>query len=271
MLEQVKAMMQGGAGMTTLSGKTALVTGAGAGIGRGSALSLARAGAAVVVSDLHGDGAEETRATIVRAGGRAAAHVGDVSRADDVRAGIALAQAEFGGLDIVHANAGVEHYVDLEADADMARLIDVNLKGVLFCFREAIPHLRARGGGALIATSSVQATHSLPGCVVYAAAKAAVVCAVRTLALEVGRDGIRVVAVSPGTIDTPMLRRDLADMNLADAEGFLDRVRTANTLGRIGTPQEIGDVVAFLASPAAAYITGTNIVVDGGFSAVKSF
>ena len=86
-----------------------------------------------------------------------------------------------------------------------------------------------------------------------------------------GGDGIRVVAVSPGTIDTPMLRRDLADMNVADAEGFLQRVRNANTLGRIGTAEEIGNVVVFLAGSGASYITGTNIVVDGGFTAVKTF
>jgi NAD(P)-dependent dehydrogenase (short-subunit alcohol dehydrogenase family) len=258
---------------TTLAGKTALVTGAGSGLGRGSALALARAGAAVVVNDVDRDGAAGTVGAIRDSGGAAAIHIGDVSRPVAVREAIAIATDKFGGLDIVHANAGVERYVDLEkmSDEDMALLIDVDLKGVLLCFREAIPHLRARGGGVLIATSSVQATHSLPGCVVYAAAKAAVVAAVRTLALEVGRDGIRVVAVSPGTIDTPMLTRDLADMNLADAEGFLQRVRDANTLGRIGTPQEIGDVVVFLAGPGAAYITGANIVVDGGFTAVKSF
>jgi len=259
--------------MSILKDKMALVTGAGSGLGRGSALALAAAGAAVVVNDVERKGAEETAAAIQAAGGRSVVSIGDVSRVADVRSAIALAVKEFGGLDIVHANAGVERYVDLEkmSDEDMALLLDVDLKGVLLCFREAIPALRDRKGGVLIATSSVQASHSLPGCVVYAAAKAAVIAAVRTLALEVGRDGIRVVAISPGTIDTPMLTRDLADMNVADAEGFLQRVREANALKRIGTAEEIGDVVVFLAGPGAAYITGTNIVVDGGFTAVKGF
>ena len=186
---------------------------------------------------------------------------------------VARTIASYGGLDIVHANAGVERYEALEtmADVDLELLLDVDLKGVLLCFREAIPELRKRGGGVLLATSSVQATHSLPGCVVYAAAKAGVIAAVRTLALEVGKDNIRVVSVSPGTIDTPMRTRDLADMNTADAEGFLQRVRDANTLGRIGTPKEIGDVIVYLAGPNASYITATDIVVDGGFTAVKSF
>ena len=256
-----------------LKGKVALITGAGSGLGRGSAVALANAGASVVVNDVAARGAEETAAELKKLGAPVAISVGDVSRVDDVRAAIAKAVESFGGLDIVHANAGVERYVELEKmnDEDMALLLDVDLKGVLLCFREAIPALRARGGGALIATSSVQASHSLPGCVVYAAAKAAVIAAVRTLALEVGRDNIRVVAISPGTIDTPMLTRDLADMNVDEAEGFLQRVRNANTLGRIGTPAEVGDVVVYLASERASYITGTNIVVDGGFTAVKSF
>lgn len=256
-----------------LHGKVALVTGAGSGLGRGSALSLAAAGAAVVCNDVDRASLERTVAEISALGGRAAAATGDVSKTADVKAMVALAQSKFGGLDIVHANAGVERYQDLEAmsDPDIDLLLAVDLKGVLLCFREAIPALRSRGGGTLIATSSVQASHSLPGCVVYAACKAGVIAAVRTLSLEVGKDGIRVVSVSPGTIDTPMLSRDLADMNVAEAEGFLQRVRDANTLGRIGTPAEIGGVVVFLASPAASYITGTDIVVDGGFTAVKRF
>jgi NAD(P)-dependent dehydrogenase (short-subunit alcohol dehydrogenase family) len=257
----------------SLDGKVALVTGAGSGLGRGSALALAAAGAAVVCNDVGSKGLDETIATIVKAGGRAVPALGDVSTTADVKAMIATATLHFGGLDIVHANAGVERYEPLEtmSDADIDRLLAVDLKGVLLCFREAIPALRQRGGGALIATSSVQATHSLPGCVVYAAAKAGVLAAVRTLSLEVGKDNIRVVSVSPGTIDTPMLTRDLADMNVSEAEGFLQRVRDANTLGRIGTSAEVGDVVVYLAGPNASYITGTDIVVDGGFTAVKRF
>lgn len=257
----------------SLAGKVAIVTGAGSGLGRGSALSLAEAGAKVVCNDVAQKGLDETVAQIAAAGGSALAVVGDVSRTADVKAMIAKAVGTYGGLDIVHANAGVERYESLEtmADVDLELLLNVDLKGVLLCFREAIPELRKRGGGALIATSSVQATHSLPGCVVYAAAKAGVIAAVRTLALEVGKDNIRVVSVSPGTIDTPMLSRDLADMNTAEAEGFLQRVRDANTLGRIGTPREIGEVVVWLAGPNASYITATDIVVDGGFTAVKTF
>jgi NAD(P)-dependent dehydrogenase (short-subunit alcohol dehydrogenase family) len=129
--------------------------------------------------------------------------------------------------------------------------------------------MRRRGGGSIIITSSVQATHSLPGCVVYAATKAGVVAAARTLALEIGRDNIRVNTVSPGTIDTPMLSRDLADMDVDHVEDFVQRVKDANALGRIGTVEEVGKVVVFLAGDQASYVTGANIVVDGGFTAVK--
>ena len=117
----------------------------------------------------------------------------------------------------------------------------------------------------------MQAYATLRGCVAYGAAKAGLVAATRSLAVELGADGIRVNAVAPGTIDTPMLARDLQGMNTDDAEGFLDRVRGANALGRIGTVEEIGDVVAFLVSDAARYVTGATIVADGGFLAVKSF
>jgi NAD(P)-dependent dehydrogenase (short-subunit alcohol dehydrogenase family) len=130
--------------------------------------------------------------------------------------------------------------------------------------------MRRAGGGSIVITSSVQATHSLPGCVVYAAAKAGVIAAARTLALEVGRDNIRVNAISPGTIDTPMLTRDLADMNIEKADEFLDSVKSANALNRIGNPSEIADAVIFLFSDKSLYITGTNLVIDGGFTAVKA-
>ena len=263
----------GAAAAQPLAGRTAVVTGAGAGIGRGSALALAQAGAAVVVNDIALSAAAETVEMIAAAGGQAVADGGDVSRVDDVKALVSRAVDTYGGLDVMHANAGVERYVTLEemAEVDMDLLLDVDLKGVLLCAQYSIVPMRARGGGSIIFTSSVQATHSLPGCVVYAAAKAGVIAAARTLTLEVGGDNIRVNAVSPGTIDTPMLRRDLDDMNTEEAGGFLDRVRAANTLGRIGTVEEVGALVVFLASDASSYISGTNILIDAGFSAVKTF
>jgi NAD(P)-dependent dehydrogenase (short-subunit alcohol dehydrogenase family) len=256
-----------------LEGKVVAITGAATGIGRGCALAYAAEGAAVVVADV---AVEEGRATveaIEAAGGRAVFVEADVSSSEACARIVAEAVERFGGLDVMHANAGVERYENLEtfAEVDLDLLLDVDLKGALLCAQAAIPALRRRGGGSIIFTSSVQASHSLPGCVVYAAAKAGLVAAARTLALEVGPDGIRVNTVSPGTIDTPMLRRDLADMAVGEQEDFLQRVRDANTLRRIGEPSEIGDAIVFLVSDRASYITANDLVVDGGFTAVKSF
>jgi len=259
--------------MEQLNGKVAIVTGAGSGIGRGSAVAMSNAGAAVVVNDVNVESANDTARVISEAGGVATIHIGDVSKLDDVEGMVNLAVDEYGGLDVMHANAGVEHYINLEemAKADMDRLLAVDLMGVLLCAQHAIAPMKKRGGGSIILTSSVQATHSLPGCVVYAAAKAGVIATARTLSLEVGRYEIRVNAISPGTIDTPMLTRDLSDMNVDDAGAFLNRVKSANTLGRIGTVAEVGAVVVFLASDESSYVSGANIVVDAGFTAVKSF
>lgn len=258
---------------SSLEDRVAIVTGAGSGIGRGSALALAAAGARVVINDVNESALAQTREAILAIGGDTRAIAGDVSRPSDVQLLVGQAVDAFGGLDILHANAGVERYEELEKITEEAvdLVLAVDLKGVLLCAKYAIPAMRARGGGSIIMTASVQATHSLPGCVVYAATKAGVVAAARTLSLEVGRDNIRVNAISPGTIDTPMLSRDLADMDLQGADEFLQKVRDANTLGRIGTVEEVGAAVVFLASDAASYITASNLVVDGGFTAIKSF
>ena len=259
--------------MSSLAGRVAITTGGGSGIGRGCAISLGRAGAQVVVNDVDVASAERTAATIVDSGGEAFVHVADVTVPEQVDELITIAESRYGGLDVIHANAGVGHYETLETQTEAAidAVIGVNLKGVLLCCKYAIPALRRRGGGSIVITSSVQASHSLPGCVVYAATKAGVVAAARTLAVEVGRDNIRVNTVSPGTIDTPMLARDLDGMDVEGAADFLQRVNDASALGRVGTVDEVGDVVVFLAGDEARYVTGTDIVVDGGFTAVKKF
>jgi NAD(P)-dependent dehydrogenase (short-subunit alcohol dehydrogenase family) len=257
--------------MGVLDGKVALVTGAGSGIGRATALALAAAGASVVVNDIGRDGSEETVGTIESAGGDAVLVIGDVRRREDVAAAIELAGSRFGGLDVVVANAAVSIYEEFERQAEetIDLLLDTNLKGALLCAQLAIPELRRRGGGSIVFISSVQAYVTLPGCVPYAAAKAGLVAAARALAPEVGRHGIRVNAIAPGTIDTPMLQRDLSGMNREEADRFLRQVEEANALGRIGRPEEIAAVTVFLASDAASYVTGTTIVADGGYLTVK--
>jgi NAD(P)-dependent dehydrogenase (short-subunit alcohol dehydrogenase family) len=262
----------------------ALVTGAGAGIGLASALEFARSGHDLVLADI--DPALLAAAVVAveaaRPGVRVVAVPTDISDAAAVDQLVAAAVA-LGPLTVLHANAGIGIYADLELMPveTISRLIAVNLTGTLLCCRAVIAPMRAAGGGAIVITSSVQAGLSLPGCVAYAATKAGAIAAARTLAVEVGRDNIRVNCVSPGTIDTPMLERDLAGMERgadgsaadgADAmAGFRARVAGANPLGRIGTAVEVAQAVAFLASDQAAYITGTNLIVDAGFTALKAF
>jgi NAD(P)-dependent dehydrogenase (short-subunit alcohol dehydrogenase family) len=258
--------------MGGLEGKVAVVTGAGSGIGCACAVAFGAAGAAVVANDLVPDGLETTLAEVEAAGGAAVSAVGDVRSAADVRGLVELASSKFGGLDVMVANAAVSIYTNLEEQDEetIDLVLDTDLKGAILCAQASVPAMRERGGGSIVFLSSVQGYVTLPGCVPYAATKAGLVAAARALAVEVGADGIRVNAVAPGTIDTPMLQRDLGGMNREEAASFLDRVKRANALGRIGEPREIADVVVFLASDAASYVTGTSIVVDGGYLAVKT-
>jgi NAD(P)-dependent dehydrogenase (short-subunit alcohol dehydrogenase family) len=259
--------------MGGLEGKVAVITGAGSGIGRACAVAFGAAGAAVIANDLVPDGLDATLAEVEAAGGAAVSAVGDVRSVADVRGLVELASSKFGGLDVMVANAAVSIYTNLEEQDEetIDVVLDTDLKGALLCAQASIPAMRERGGGSIVFLSSVQGYVTLPGCVPYAATKAGLVAAARALAVEVGADGIRVNAVAPGTIDTPMLQRDLGGINREEAASFLDRVRRANALGRIGEPREIADVVVFLASDAASYVTGTSIVVDGGYLAVKTF
>jgi len=251
----------------------AAVTGGGSGLGRAAALALAREGAAVVVNDVDEPGAAETVSLIASAGGPAVTSIGDVRIKSDVEALVQTAVSRFGGLDLMHANAAISRYRELEAagEEELDAILGINLKGPLLCAQAAIPALRERGGGSIVFVSSVQAFLGLPGCVTYAAAKAGLVAAARTLSVEVGKDGIRVNAIAPGTIDTPMLQRDLEPMERGQRGAFLERVRQANALGRIGEPDEVASLVVFLASDEASYITGACITVDAGFLAVKTF
>ena len=259
--------------MGSLDDKVALVTGAASGIGRSAALALAAAGAAVVAADLASEGLEETVGAIEAAGGKGAPVLGDVRVRGDVASAVEAARSRFGGLDVVLANAAVSVYEEFEHQSEetIDLVLDTDLKGALLCAQLAIPELKRRGGGSIVFVSSVQAFVTLPGCVPYAAAKAGLVAAARALAPEVGRFGIRVNAIAPGTIDTPMLHRDLSGMGREEADRFLGQVADANALGRIGSPEEIADVVVFLASDASRYVTGTAIVADGGYLTVKKF
>lgn len=251
--------------------QTAAVTGAASGIGSATARAFAEAGYRVALLDVDGAGARSRADTLEADGFEALPVTCDVADADSVEDAYATITRRFGRLDALHANAAVESYIELEKIpvAEIQRQVGINLVGPLLCARAAIPLLAAAGGGSIVFTASVQGYLTLPGNVPYAATKAGLMAAARALAVEVGDRGIRVNSVSPGTIDTPMLQRSLDGMNRDAADDFLGRVRGANALGRIGEPREVADVVVFLCSPQASYITGEDIVVDGGYLRVK--
>ena len=249
------------------------MTGAGAGIGTASARAFAEAGYAVVLSDRDA-ASSEAAAAALRADGFTAASVRcDISSADDVDALLRAIDDLHGRLDAVHSNAGYSAYKLLEEMTvdEIRTQLDVNLLGHLLVARAAIAPLARTGAGSIVFTASVQGHITLPGCAPYAASKAGLMAVARALSVELGDRGIRVNTVSPGTIDTPMLRRDLAGMNTAEAAAFRDRVDGANALGRVGEAREIADVVVFLCSDGASYITGADVPVDGGFLRVKKF
>jgi NAD(P)-dependent dehydrogenase (short-subunit alcohol dehydrogenase family) len=250
--------------------RVAVVTGAAGGIGRASVLAFAEAGYAVAALDLDEAGAlrcaEET--------GRGAIGIGcDIADWESVERAFARVGEELGRVDALHANAGSEGYFAFEEMpiAELRRQIDVNLVGTLYCIRAALPLLERAGGGAIVITASVQGHLTLPGCAPYAAAKGGLMAAARALAVELGPKGIRINTISPGTIDTPMLDRSLEGMNTEEVENLLTGVRGANALGRIGDPSEVADVAVFLCSSGASYVTGEDVVVDGGYLRVKKF
>ena len=246
-----------------LSGKVALVTGAGGGIGRAAALVFARSGAAVMVSDVIEDGGKETVALIEAAGGKAAFHRCDVSRADEVKALIAATVSVLGGLDCAFNNAGINRVTDDQYDDEIwARDIGINLTGVMMCMREESAVMLQRGGGAIVNTASINGLVGNGAQPAYTAAKHGVVGLSRHGALRWAQAGIRVNAICPGVIETPMTAPLTADPEMRKV---LDGM---TPIGRMGTAGEIAEAVVWLCSPAASFVTGHAMVVDGGATAI---
>ncbi len=246
-----------------LAGRVALVTGAGSGIGRAAALALARAGADLVLA---GRRAEELMAVARKAEGvgrRALPVPTDVSDAAQVEALVAAGIHRFGRLDAAFNNAGIEGAfapITELSEADFDATIAVNLKGVWLCCRQEIAAMQRFGrGGAIVNTSSWLAHGAFPGSSIYSASKAALDGMIRALAQEAAGAGIRVNNVSPGIIDTPMLRRFGDD---AAMRPFVDHTPAR----RLGTPEDVAGAVVWLCSDAARFVTGQNLLVDGGYS-----
>lgn len=252
--------------MTEFSGKVAVVTGAGAGIGREVALRLARDGANLGLFDLNTDAARETAEAVARIGRKAAVASGNVARCEDVRQAIARFQTDLGPVDILVNNAGIlrtARFLDLN-EADWRAMFAVNLDGVFHFSQAVLPGMVERGCGAIINMSSWTGKKGVPNHAAYGATKAAIINLTQSLAGEFGRQGIRINAVCPGVIVDTNMRAEAEEMNRA--QGLPDVATRVQSipLRRAGYPAEIAEVVAFLASERAAYMTGQAINVTGG-------
>jgi NAD(P)-dependent dehydrogenase (short-subunit alcohol dehydrogenase family) len=249
--------------MGALEGKVAVVTGAAMGIGRASALVFAREGASVVVADIDDEGGRETVALVEAAGGQASFVHADVSAKIEVAAMVAHAVDTYGGLDCAHNNAGIAAPLAPLADyPDEAwdRTLAVMLTGVYHCLKMEIPAMLARGGGAIVNTSSGTGLVAYPEQPAYTAAKHGVIGLTKVAALDYGSKGIRVNAVCPGTARTPMVDRALADVPALDGH-----LRALHPIGRIGEASEVAEAAVWLCTPAASFILGVALPVDGGY------
>jgi len=243
-----------------LENKVAIVTGAGSGIGEASALRFAEEGAAVVAVDIRGTKAQETATAINDQGGHAIAMEVDVAEAADVERMVADTVSQLGGLDVLFSNAGTLRpgsVVELSVE-DWDLVMGVNVRSIFLGGKYAVPAMIERGGGSIVNTASISGLHGDGGAVVYAASKAAVINLTRAMATDHSADGIRVNAVCPGTIETPPVKRMVADPAIMQVN--LD----AHSMGRLGQPEEIAAAALWLASEESSFVTGEHLVVDGG-------
>lgn len=251
-----------------LDGKAALITGAGGGIGRATALAFAREGARVAVADIAADAARETVAQVNATGGQAISLSGDVTRDADVQAMIEAVVGAYGRLDCAFNNAGVAgwHVGSINqktaewSEESFDRMIAINLKGVWLCLRAEINQMLTQGGGAIVNTASIAGLVGLPHATAYVAAKHGVIGLTKTAALEYGEAKIRVNAVCPGYIKTPMTARMTPERGAA--------VLAHTPMKRLGDAEEIAEMVLWLCSDRASYVSGVSYNVDGGWMAI---
>ncbi|MEX0761627.1 MAG: glucose 1-dehydrogenase [Dehalococcoidia bacterium] len=261
--------------MGEFDGKVVIVTGGALGMGRAAALAFAREGASVAVADID----EPAGRAIVEAMddlmGTGLFVKADAGNSRDCKHVVDETVSAFGGVDILFNNVGIQppesyaNVVDLPEEV-WDRIISVNLKSRFIMSKHSIPHMRRRGGGVIINNASVQGLQSMPGVPAYAASKGGDLSLTRQMALDFARDNIRVLAVCPGTIDTPLVRK-AAEASGKDVESELQQYGKAHPLGRVGQSEEVAEVVLFLASDRASFMTGEHVVVDGGMMAMGAW
>jgi NAD(P)-dependent dehydrogenase (short-subunit alcohol dehydrogenase family) len=250
--------------MNGINGGTAIVTGAGSGIGRETALRFAEEGASVVVVDVDEDGGSGTVKAIRDADGEATFVRADVTDQDDVDRAVETALEEYGGLDFAHNNAGIEGDTDPLADHDeddWDRVVDINLKGVWRCMRSEIPEMVADGGGAVVNTASISGLTGSGGAP-YVASKHGVIGLTRKATLDYADEDVRINAVCPGVIDTPMVERAGEE-----EPEMIEQITAGTPAGRLGTPEEVANAVVWLCSDDASFVMGHPMTVDGGLLA----
>ena len=253
------------------SGKVGLVTGAASGIGRATALGFAQRGGTVAVADINAENADAVVAEITAAGGKAIAVIADVTQQTDIDRMIATTTDTFGRLDFLHNNAFglptarpdspvMARTADLE-DSVWDNMIDLGLSSVFHAMKKAIPVMRQNGGGAIVNTASISGLRADYGIAAYNAAKAGVINLTRVVAVEYARAGIRANCICPGAIDTPLIAPAL------EQPGFAEKFGEVIPMGRLGRPEEMANVILFLASDLASFVTGAAFVADGGQTA----
>jgi meso-butanediol dehydrogenase / (S,S)-butanediol dehydrogenase / diacetyl reductase len=252
--------------MSRLKGKVAIITGAGAGIGRASALRFAREGAQIGVVDLNAASATAVVNEICKAGGAAECFTADVSRSADVKRVIADVLQRFGRVDILFNNAGIVPHgkIHQTSEEEWDRTMAINVKSMYLLCHEVVPIFQRQGGGVILNTSSATALKMVPDRAAYTASKGAVLALTRTMALDYVKDKIRVNCLCPGTVDTPSLRERLTAQG--DYEKAREQFIARQPMGRLGTAKEISEAALYLVSDEAAFVTGIALPIDGGLS-----
>lgn len=258
--------------MAQFENKVVIVTGGATGIGRAAAIAFAREAAAVTIADINEEAGQSAANAIQASGGQALFVKADVALASGAREAVARTVAAFGGVDVLFNNVGIQPETSYRNVEDLAeevwdRVMAVNVKSRFLMAKYAVPEMRKRGGGVIIHNASVQGLKSQKLVPVYAASKGADLSLTQNMALDYAEENIRVLAVCPGSIDTPILRQAAAVASPGDVDGQIRRWGKNHPIGRVGKPEEVAEVVLFLAGSRASFMTGEYVCVDGGLMA----